>query len=166
MQDVLFLVGIFVFISILIIGLFPGKNVMIVQEPGIFHLRRHDGSPGRCRSTSSSCLFGGTCIPACRAPARVSRARWPWPSCSWRFSRRCRWFSCRTIILNQTLSSLILDKTSNALNEAITMSNDPVVQMMEEHARRAPGRSSTRWTTARFPSPRRAGDSMSGTFTP
>src|SRR4030042_6613018 len=35
-QDVLFLVGIFVFISILIIGLFPGKNVMIVKTQEFF----------------------------------------------------------------------------------------------------------------------------------
>src|SRR4030042_6283074 len=35
-QDVLFLVGIFVFISILIIGLFPGKNVMIVKSQEFF----------------------------------------------------------------------------------------------------------------------------------
>jgi nitrogen fixation/metabolism regulation signal transduction histidine kinase len=129
-QDVLFLVGIFVFVSILIIGLFPGKNVMIVKTQEFFiyavmtvplvaalyfiimSLRRniYTGGPR-----------AGSSIQYKMAMAFVFVAILP--SLPVVFTSN--------YILNQTLSSLVLDKTSNALNEAIISSHDPVFQMKE-----------------------------------
>src|SRR4030042_609680 len=129
-QDVLVLGGIFVFISILIIGLFPGKNVMIVKTQEFFiyavmtvplvaalyfiimSLRRnlYTGGPR-----------AGSSIQYKMAMAFVFVA--VLPSLPVVFTSN--------YILNQTLSSLVLDKTSNALNEAIISSNDPVFQMKE-----------------------------------
>ena len=130
LQDVLFLVGIFTFISILIIGLFPGKNVMIVRSQEFFiyavmtvpllaalyfivmSLRQ-----GIYINTAH---FGSS-IRQKMAMAFVFVAVLP--------SLPVVFMS--NFLLNQTLSSLILDKTSNALSEAISSSNDPVLQMRE-----------------------------------
>ncbi|MBN2158662.1 MAG: HAMP domain-containing protein [Spirochaetes bacterium] len=129
-QDVLFLVGLFVIIAILIIGLFPGKNVMIVQGRELFiyavmtvplvaalyfivvSLRRnlYTGDQGiySIRNKMAIAFVFVAVLPS--LPVVLTS----------------------NYILNQTLSSLILDKTSSALTEAISMSNEPVSQMMED----------------------------------
>ncbi len=130
-QDVLFLVGIFVFISILIIGLFPGKNIKIGRSQEFFifaamtvplvaalyfiiiSLRRnlYTGMQGTRSSIQSKMAMSLVFVAVLPSLPLVFLSNY---------------------LLNQTLSSLILDKTSTALNEAVTMSNDPVVQMMED----------------------------------
>ncbi|OHD67509.1 MAG: hypothetical protein A2W19_07440 [Spirochaetes bacterium RBG_16_49_21] len=127
-QDVLFLVGIFVFIAILIIGLFPGKNVMIVKSQEFFiyavmtvplvaalyfivmSLRRH--------LYTEPAQFGSS-IRKKMAMAFVFVAILP----------SLPIVLTSNYLLNQTLSGLIFDKTSQALTEAVSMSNEPVVQM-------------------------------------
>ncbi len=131
MQDVLFLVGIFVFISILIIGLFPGKNVKIGRSQEFFifaamtvpmvaalsfiimSLRRnlYTGMPGTRSSIQSKMAMAFVFVAVLPSLPLVFTSNY---------------------LLNQILSSIVLDKTSTALNEAVTMSNDPVVQMMED----------------------------------
>jgi two-component system, NtrC family, nitrogen regulation sensor histidine kinase NtrY len=130
-QDVLFLVGIFVFISILIIGLFPGKNVKLGRSQEFFifavmtvplvaalyfiimSLRRnlYTGTQGTRSSIQRKMAMAFVFVAVLPSLPLVFTSNY---------------------LLNQTLSSLILDKTSIALNEAVTMSNDPVVQMMED----------------------------------
>ncbi len=130
-QDVLFLVGIFVFITILIIGLFPGKNIKIGKSQEFFifaamtvpliaalyfiimSLRRnlYTGMQGTRSSIQSKMAMAFVFVAVLPSMPLVFTSNY---------------------LLNQTLSNLILDKTSIALNEAVTMSNDPVVQMMED----------------------------------
>ncbi|MBN1498014.1 MAG: HAMP domain-containing protein [Spirochaetes bacterium] len=129
-QDVLFLVGIFVFVSILIIGLFPGKNVMIVKGREFFlyavmtvplvaalyfivmSLRRnlYTGAPRAGSSIQYKMAVAFVFVAVLPSLPVVLTSNY---------------------ILNQTLSGIILDKTSRALDEAITAANDPVIQMRE-----------------------------------
>lgn len=131
LQDVLFLVGIFVFISILIIGLFPGKNVTIGKSQEFFiyavmtvplvaalyfiimSLRRnlYTGVSGTRSSIQNKMALAFVFVAVLPSLPLVFTSNY---------------------LLNQTLSNLILDKTSSALNEAVTMSNDPLVQMKED----------------------------------
>lgn len=129
-QDVMFLVGIFVFVSILIIGLFPGKNVMIVKGREFFlyavmtvplvaalyfiimSLRRnlYTGGPRAGSSIQYKIAVAFVFVAVLPSLPVVLTSNY---------------------ILNQTLSGIILDKTSKALDEAITAANDPVTQMKE-----------------------------------
>ncbi|TFH43635.1 MAG: HAMP domain-containing protein [Chrysiogenales bacterium] len=129
-QDVLFLVGIFVFISILIIGLFPGKNVMLVQGQEFFiyavmtvplvaalyfivmSLRQnlYTGADQIGSSIRNKMAIAFVFVAVLPSLPTVLTSNY---------------------LLNQTLSSLILDKTSDALKEAISMSNEPVEQMKD-----------------------------------
>ena len=129
-QDVLFLVGLFVFISLLIIGLFPGKNVMMAQSqqffiyavmtvPIVAALYFIIMSLRRNLYTSAARI--GASIQYKMAIAFVFVAVLP----------SLPVVLMSNFILNQTLSGLILDKTSNALNDAITISNEPVANMMQ-----------------------------------
>ncbi|HOD15987.1 MAG TPA: ATP-binding protein [Spirochaetota bacterium] len=127
-QDVLFLVGIFVFVSLLIIGLFPGKNVLIVQSqqffiyavmtvPVVAALYFIIMSLRRNLYTNAARI--GSSIQYKMAIAFVFVAVLP----------SLPVVLMSNFILNQTLSGLILDNTSKALNDAITISNEPVANM-------------------------------------
>ncbi len=127
-QDVLFLVGIFVFISILIIGLFPGTSVMVVQGHELFIYAVMTVPLVAAlyfivMSLRQNLYTGadqiGSSIRNKMAIAFVFVA--VLPSLPVVFTSN--------YLLNQTLSGLIIDKTSGALKEAITMTNEPVIQM-------------------------------------
>ncbi len=129
-QDIFFLVGIFLFISVLIIGLFPGKNLMIVQSQEFFiyavmtvplvaalyfivmSLRQH-------LYTDPAQI--GSSIRKKMAMAFVFVAVLP----------SLPIVLTSNYLLNQTLSGLIFDKTSSALSEAVSMSNEPVADMKQ-----------------------------------
>jgi two-component system nitrogen regulation sensor histidine kinase NtrY len=129
-QDVLFLVGIFVFTAILIIGLFPGKNVMIVKSQEFF-------------------IYAVMTVPLVAAlyfiVMSLRRYFYTEPTQLGASIRKKIAISfvfvavlpslpivlTSNYLLNQTLSSLILDKTSNALIEAISISNEPVIQLRD-----------------------------------
>lgn len=129
-QDLLFLVGFFVFIAILIIGLFPGKNVMIVKSQEFF-------------------IYAVMTVPLVAAlyfiVMSLRRYLYTEPTQFGASIRKKIAMSFLFVavlpslpivltsnyLLNQTLSSLVLDKTSSALTDAIAMSNEPVEQMKD-----------------------------------
>jgi nitrogen fixation/metabolism regulation signal transduction histidine kinase len=129
-QDILFLVVVFVFIAILIIGLFPGKNVMIVKSQEFFiyavmtvplvaalyfivmSLRRYlYAEPTQFRASIRKKIAISLVFVAVLPSLPIVLTS--------------------NYLLNQTLSSLVLDKTSSALTQAISMSNEPVEQMKD-----------------------------------
>ena len=129
-QDVLFLVGIFVFISILIIGLFPGKNVMIVKSQEFF-IYAVMTVPLIAALYFIIMSLRGISIPGDRATGSSIQYKMAMAFVFVAVLPSLPVVLTSNYILNQTLSGIVLDKTSKALNEAITASNDPVTQMKE-----------------------------------
>ena len=126
-QDVLFLIGIFVFVSLVIIGLFPGKNAIVQSRqffvyavmtvPVVAALYFIIMSLRRNLYTNAARI--GSSIQYKIAIAFVFVAVLP----------SLPVVLMSNFILNQTLSGLVLDNTSKALNDAITISNEPVANM-------------------------------------
>ncbi len=128
LQDVIFLVGIFLFISILIIGLFPGKSAGMVIDREFF-------------------IYAVMTVPAIAAIyfiiisfRRKLNSDTPLISSSIRKKIALAFVFVAIVpnlpvviisynVLNRTMSNLIFDKTNAALNEAVTMSREPVADM-------------------------------------
>jgi len=125
LQDVIFLFGIFVFISILIIGLFPGQSMGLVINREFF-------------------IYAVMTIPAIAAIYFIImsfRRNLNFDSAFIRYSIRKKMalafifmavvpalpiVLASNYLISQTLSSLFVGKTSSALNEAVTMTDETV----------------------------------------
>ncbi len=129
-QDILFLVGVFVFIAILIIGLFPGKNVMIVKSQEFFIYAVMTVPLIAALYFIVMSLRQGIYINAAHLGSSI-RQKMAMAFVFVAVLPSLPVVFMSNYLLNQTLSSLILDKTSRALSEAISTSNDPVLQMRE-----------------------------------
>ncbi len=128
LQDVIFLVGIFLFISILIIGLFPGKSAGMEIDREFF-------------------IYAVMTVPAIAAIyfiiisfRRKLNFDTPIISSSIRKKIILAFVFVAILpnlpivivsynVLNRTISNLIFDKTSAALSEAVDMSREPVAEM-------------------------------------